>query len=353
MVRGTRYLVAQPNGLGDVVHTLPMAALIKRHFPKAEVLFASRLYAQPVVMACEHVDRFIDFERISHNLRELKALHCDVLLNPSIDKTLAATAHKIGITERVGNFRRVATWSDCNRFTYYGRNSSGHHEAQSNLKELRALGIRSLPCRTQILSMYGLTRIEPLAEIWRRHLEDPRFHLILHTQSRGHGREWPLQHYLELARGLPADRFKIYLSGIEKDGERLRAQCPELLALPQVVDIVGHMSLSEFISFIAAADGLVAGSTGPLHLAAATGIHALGLFPPRKTIDIVRWGALGTRAESLSLPQNCQPSASTCPKYMNDGGGPCRCMFKILPSSVAERIERWDALKRAGCPQIQ
>ncbi|MGH8539745.1 MAG: glycosyltransferase family 9 protein [Stenotrophobium sp.] len=346
-----RFLVAQPNGLGDVVHTLPLAGVIKNHFPRAEVFFAARCYAQAVVMACEHVDRFVDFERICHDPAELAALKCGVLLNPAINKPLAAAARSAGIPERIGNARRSSAWKDCNRFTFYGRSSSGCHEAQLNLMELRAIGVGSVPSREQMVPLYGLTRIQPLPQDWRRQLEDPRFHLILHPRSRGHGREWPPQHFHALARRLPADRFRIYLSGVATEGELLRRACPELFALPQVVDITGRMNLETFISFAAAADGLVASGTGPLHIAAALGTRTLGLFPPRKGIDIVRWGALGVRAESMSLPQRCKPGPGTCPKLSSDGGA-CVCMSAISPDQVAERVLGWEAQKRVASDAV-
>jgi heptosyltransferase-3 len=57
--------------------------------------------------------------------------------------------------------------------------------------------------------------------------------------------------------------------------------------------------LDELIAFIFNADGLLASGTGPLHLAAASGIHALGLFPPSRPIHPGRWAPLGKKAEYL------------------------------------------------------
>jgi ADP-heptose:LPS heptosyltransferase len=36
---------------------------------------------------------------------------------------------------------------------------------------------------------------------------------------------------------------------------------------------------------LAAADGIVSASTGPVHLAAVLGIHALGIFPGRDSLN--------------------------------------------------------------------
>ena len=48
----------------------------------------------------------------------------------------------------------------------------------------------------------------------------------------------------------------------------------------RVTDLTGQLSLSQLVELIAHCDGLVAASTGPLHLAAAFGIRAVGLYAP-------------------------------------------------------------------------
>jgi ADP-heptose:LPS heptosyltransferase len=128
----------------------------------------------------------------------------------------------------------------------------------------------------EIGGMYGLTRLTPLPEAIAALPDPTRFNLILHPKSRGSAREWGLENFAELIRLLPRDRFKIFVSGTAAE----RALMPSLFdEFPFVTDLTGRLSLGELMSFIARVDGLVAASTGPLHLAAALGIHALGIYP--------------------------------------------------------------------------
>ena len=69
--------------------------------------------------------------------------------------------------------------------------------------------------------------------------------------------------------------------------------------------MIGKLSLDELIAFILACDGLVAASTGPLHIAAALGKRAIGLFSARKPIHPGRWAPLGIQSESLVFDQDC------------------------------------------------
>src|SRR5690606_29135082 len=71
----------------------------------------------------------------------------------------------------------------------------------------------------------------------------------------------------------------------------------------RVVDISGMMNLSQFLAFIQQSDGLLACSTGPLHLAAALGKAAIGLYPPERPVHPGRWAPLGKNAKVLVAAQ--------------------------------------------------
>lgn len=338
-----RFLIAQPYNLGDVVCCLPIAGAIKQAWPKAQVFFAARSYARALVEASVHVDGYLDSDLAHNGHQWLKELRADVFINPSRDKTLAACAKRSGIPARVGNLRRLSVVNYCNHFVYYGREGSGLHEAQLNLKELAALGIPADFSEAEIHALYGLTRLPPLSAAWRAQLDDRRFKLIFHVKSNGNSREWPLEYFHALAQLLPADRFRIFVTGVPGDGECIRQQCPQLLTLPHVTDVTGRMELGELIAFIAGTDGLLAASTGPLHIAAALGVHALGLYPPLKGKEPVRWGPQGARAESLCMATRCAPGPQSC-STRPTCGGPCPCMYRIQPSQVAGRLLDWQRL---------
>jgi hypothetical protein len=80
----------------------------------------------------------------------------------------------------------------------------------------------------------------------------------------------------------------------------------------------------------------------PLHIAAALGIPALGLFPPRRGVQPSRWQPIGARAEYLEEPGNCRPGKNPCLDNSAERG--CRCMMAPKPAHVLERVltfERW------------
>ena len=90
------------------------------------------------------------------------------------------------------------------------------------------------------------------------------------------------------------------------------------------------------INFINQADGLVSCSTGPLHIAAALGKYACGIYPPMKPLHPGRWAPLGKKAMYIVLEKDC----FDCKKNMN-----CTCIQSILPTQVLDVVKQWNKAK--------
>ena len=97
----------------------------------------------------------------------------------------------------------------------------------------------------------------------------------------------------------------------------------------RVTDLTGQLSLSQLVELISGCDGLIAASTGPLHLAAAFGIRAIGLYAPMRPIFPQRWAPLGENACYLVLDKKC----SDCRR-----SGDCHCIRSITPEMVLEKL---------------
>lgn len=294
-----RILISRTDAIGDVVLTLPMAAYIKTLFPETFVLFLGRTYTQAVVNACVAIDDFINYD-------ELKKLpekaQCDFLQDKNIDviihvfpnKHVAFIARDAGIKLRIGTTNRLYHWFTCNKLVKLSRKKSDLHEAQLNLILLNPLGLLNVPSPEQVADHYSFDSIIPLPELLAKVLVKDKFNLVLHPKSHGSGMEWGLDNFAGLIKLLPADRYNIIITGSEKEKALLTDWTKTLPA--HVLDMTGKMTLPQLIAFIANADGLLASGTGPLHLAAAAGIHTLGLFPSVRPIHPGRWAPLGKKA---------------------------------------------------------
>ena len=333
----SRIGIAHAGNLGDIVHTLPMAGAIKSAFPTATIVFIARRYTEALVRASQHVDVFFDADIARRDAEALAAQKLDILFNPYRSNEIAANAKRARVPVRVGNLRRRNTLRWCNRFVFYGRAYTGLNEGALNLRDLGAIGLRVVLSNEEMAKLAGLTCLEPLAAEHRALFTPGRFHLLLQAKTTGHGREWPIVYFLKLIRMLPSDRAQVILTGTAEEGRIVKSACPALLRERNVTDAFGHFDVGQLLPFIAAADGMVSASTGPVHLAAVLGIHSLGIFPARDSISGKRWFPLGPKGEALQAVDYCRRSRDC---DLTDGG-PCRCTNMIKPQMVYERVMDW------------
>ncbi|MET3135013.1 ADP-heptose:LPS heptosyltransferase [Oxalobacteraceae bacterium GrIS 1.11] len=327
-------LICRTDNIGDVVLTLPLAGFLKSRYPDLKIDFLCRAYAAPLVRQCSFIDRVIEVETLEQPQAYFATSGIDAIIFAFPNRRLAQAAKRAGIRYRVGTSHRLFHWLTCNKLAHFSRARSALHEAQLNFSLLRPLGIRFTPPLAEVPALYGLSAPQrpEVDALFASHA----FNLILHPKSNGNGREWPLHHYVELARLLQSDPgIRVWITGSAAEGAWLAEHGAALLQAPNVSNICGKFDLNGLSALIGAADGLIASGTGPLHLASALGRPALGLFPTLKPIDPARWGALGARAQSLTAESDCTPCS---------GAQSCDCMEAIAPARVAAVVRQWQSV---------
>lgn len=335
------FLVSRTDAIGDVVLTLPVAGWLRQQYPGCRVVLIGRSYTAAVAAACPWVDEFLNVDElgklaVAAQVARLKNYEATAILHVFPNKQLARLARQASIPVRIGTRNRLFHWLTCNRLVALSRRHSPLHEAQLNLRLLAPLGyIKPLALATvaPLVRLQAAVPLRPGLQQLLNARQPGQLNVILHPRSRGSAREWGLAHFGWLARLLHAAGHRVFISGTAAEGAELAdwlRENAEVLA----ADLTGQLELPEFIAFIAAADGLVAGSTGPLHVAAALGRYALGLYPPIRPMHPGRWAPLGPHAEYLVFDrpdcQDCraQPAA-------------CTCIKAVEAAAVAAQIAKW------------
>jgi heptosyltransferase-3 len=338
------FLVSRTDAIGDVVLTLPVCGQLKRRLPGCRIVLIGRSYTAAVAAACPWIDDFLNLDELtqlseSAQVAVLQAFAAAAILHVFPNHHLARLAQKARIPIRIGTRNRWRHWLTCNRLVPLSRRHSPLHEAQLNLQLLGPLGYLETAPLPNVAELVKLSPTTPLPAPLRQLLAARRpdqLNIILHPRSRGSAREWGLPHFGRLAELLHLGGHRVFISGTQAEAEELTEWLREHSAFI-TADLTGQLNLSEFISFIAEADGLVAGSTGPLHLSAALGRHALGLYPPIRPMHPGRWSPLGPHADYLVLDrpacQDCRAQPATC-----------TCIKALQPTQVAARIQQWQAL---------
>ncbi|MDR0927787.1 MAG: glycosyltransferase family 9 protein [Ignavibacteria bacterium] len=324
-----KLIISRTDGIGDVVLTLPLLGAIKKLHPSVHIVFLGRKYTSDVIKKCEYVDEFIDFNEIerevlSQQIDSIKSIQADAIFHIFPNKDIARIAKYAGMPLRVGTKSRWYHWLYCNKLLNISRKNSVLHEAQLNLLFTQVFENRKVYELIDIPSYYGFSRINIHANLLQ-YIDNSKFNLIIHPKSKGSSREWNLDNYNELIHLLPQDRYKIFITGTA--AEKSIIQSKVAINQPNVVDLVGDTTLSELIEFISHCDGLVATSTGTLHIAAMAGIHTIGLYPPIRPLFPQRWAPIGVNARYLV---NGSEKCNLCKNNKI-----CHCINSITPTEIA------------------
>lgn len=330
-----RVILSRTDSIGDVILTLPLAGLLKKLYPSVQIIFVGSSYTRDIVMCSSNIDLFVDWTKIQKEdfntqINNIKCLNADAVVHVFPRKEFARLAKAAKIPVRIGTTGRLYHYCYCNKLVPLTRRRSLLHEAQLNIKLLRPFGIKNTIPLNEIPAYYGFQRSNSNASGISEYIDKTRFNLILHPKSKGSAREWGVKNFSNLIRILPAGMFKIFITGTNEEGLMIRNELID--PFPGVIDLTGKLTLSELVDFIGSSDGLVASSTGPLHIAAALGKFALGLYPPIKPMHPGRWAPIGLRADFLVIDKNC----SNCRKGIR-----CECLEGITPESVKNKIMSW------------
>lgn len=333
-LRGTvkTIILSRTDGLGDVILTLPLAGLIKKQNPNIRVLFMGRNYSKSIIEKSDFVDGFLNFDIIStktekDQIQYFKDLAADAIIHVFPNKKVATIAKKAGIPIRIGTSHRIFHLTTCNRLINLGRKNSNLHEAQLNMKLLSPLNVKNEVDISEIPDLYGYNNIGELNETLNKLISGDQFNLIIHPKSKGSAREWGLDNFSKLIHLLPENKFKIFVTGTDDEGGLMKDFLEKHKG--RIFDLTGKLSLNELIVFTSKVDALVATSTGPLHIAAATGIVAVGIFAPMRPIHPGRWKPLGKNADYLVANKKC----NRCKK-----GGVCHCIVDITEHQVYDML---------------
>lgn len=333
-----KILISRTDAIGDVVLTLPLAAMLKELCgPDVKIAFLGKTYTYDVIKCCQEVDEFYNYDTFrgfdqAGRVAYLKDTGADAILHVFPVSEIAGAAKQAGIRHRIGTTNRLYHWWTCNHLVSFSRRSSDLHEAILNTYLLKDFGLSELPAMETLSGLKYLTRVPQLPEKYRDLLSQRKFRLILHPGSNESARNWNLTHYRDLARYLSPERFQIFITGTRKEKERMQDW---LATLPSnTVDLSGKLSLEELIALIDSCDGMVAASTGPLHIASALGKRALGIYPPIRPMHPGRWAPVGKYAEVAVVERNC----SDC----RDEPQRCHCINEISASQIADRVGKWE-----------
>lgn len=325
-----RILISRTDSIGDVLLTLPICEWLKKKYPEVTLLFLGRTYTQSIIEAYDFVDEVINWDTIQSlptvdRMAAFRALNVDVIVHIFPNKDIASLAKKVKIPTRIGTSHRSFHLLTCNHRLNFTRKNSNLHEAQLNFELLKPFGLKQIPTLEEInqsTAAFHPSAVE-LPQNVQSFISQHSKYVILHPKSQGSALEWPIEKYVQLAKKLVEKGYGVAYTGTDKEGVNFRGN---ITTSENIMDTTGLMTLEQLMRFIQQASGIVACSTGPLHIGGFLGIKSIGLFSNRKPIHPGRWHAIGSDAHYIVNDENCE----LCKK-----GKPCKCIENIEVERVA------------------
>src|ERR1700754_2936774 len=255
-------LISRIDAIGDVVLQLPTCIYLKQLNPEVTISFLGRSYTKPIVEACKAIDHFINYDEIKPlSTNEIAVIFkekaIDAVVHEFPKSQIAKAAKKAGIKIRIGATSKFHHLLNCNKVIKLNRATSNMHEAQQDIYMCRPFGVTHIPTIGTIARYYK-DNFKPAIKLpvtLRDLLKNDKFNLIVHAKSGGNGREWDLDNFTQLIKHLPENKFRVFITGSEKEHQLFKTWIPQLPK--HVIDLSGKMSLDEFIAFIYHADGLL------------------------------------------------------------------------------------------------
>jgi ADP-heptose:LPS heptosyltransferase len=323
-------LIVRPDGIGDVLLSLPVATQLRQLVPGVRVEFLTSPTVAPLLEQHPDVDavRTICLTDPLAELRRafLGGVEVAVFLKPFRRLMWAAWLARVPI--------RIATgyrWYSllANRRIYEHRSEFSKHESVYNVEMLRGLGVSPRTVRPPTLFMTEDERT--LGASWWANLPSPR--VVVHPGGLS-ARRWRPEYYRDLAVELAQAGYGVILTGSESEKKQFESNALSTTHIPiQIKNCMGYLSLRQLMAVIADAHVVVSGATGPAHMAAALGIPTVSLFDPRRNNLPVRWKPLGTGVV-------LRPDVPTCDKCIGEACSYWDCLDHFTVDKVAAAIRQ-------------
>ena len=295
-------LIVRLGALGDVVHTVPAVAALRRALPGARIDWAVDARHAAFVRLVEPVDRVIPLEGRAVRawldlVRRLRAAGYEAALD-------FQGLMKSAVLARASGARRVLGFSlfhlrEKGARPFYSEvgaepRAEGH-VIRKNLALLAALGIRTTAIEFPIAAVPSRAADEVVKEA------DGRPLALLNPGAAWPNKRWPAARFGSAAREL---REAHGMHPVVLWGPGEEALASEVVhASAGAARLAPPTAIGDVVALSRAASLVISGDTGPLHLAAAVGTATVSLFGPT---DPSRNGPWDDQDEAVSRFETCR-----------------------------------------------
>lgn len=334
-------LIIRLSAIGDVLLTTPLVRALRVRHPKAGITFVTRPSFVPLLEHNPRITRVIGWDP----RQGLRALG-DALGGP---EALKRFTHRIDLQ---GNLRsRRIRWALGGRWhthphhrmarTLLIRTKRNRYPDQRPVAERyfdAAQGLEVGPDGGSLeifLSRGSIDAAERFLRGFARQI------IAIAPGASRTTKQWPVHHWIALARRLTEQANDVVVLGGEMDRETAQTIVDAIEVLDgdphrgRVASAAG-MDLPTTAALLRKCRAVVAGDTGQMHLATAVGAPVIALFGP--TVEAFGFFPYHAKSAVLQLDLECRPCSphggSACPLKHH------RCLQDLQPAMVLEAIRK-------------
>lgn len=316
-----KILILRFGAIGDVVHSTELFRSIKRKYPDISIHYVA--FKTPSVNIQNDPDlekvwiaEGKSYKQLWNLARELRKENFDLFLNLQPGVRTRIFSIMLGMPKTI-TYRKTFKLHAVENFWQTGKKYFKDIELYKNLKLYIDKGLKGHV--SEKLGKKGMV-----------------IGFNMGVSPTRQGRRWPQSYWRELAQML-LDKYdcEIILTGAESDRE---FSAPLLDVSAKIRSFCGKTSVEENTALLSLCDLVISGDTGPLHIATAVGVPAIGLYG---AAPISRTGPYGENCITVLSDRECVPCNRRKCKYIDKNEFYTPCMTDIKPIQVFETAQRF------------
>ncbi len=309
-----KILILRFGAIGDVVHSTALYRSIKRKYPETRIHYVCFKTPSENILHDPDLDKvwiaegktYKQLWKLAKKLRKEK-FDAFINLQPGIRTRLFSLM--LGMPETV-TYKKTFKLHAVENFRQTGKKLFKHIEPEKNLK----LYINQ-EVKNRVSVLLGK--------------KSPVIAFNMGVSPTRQGRRWPLEYWRELAKKfLDNHDCKIILTGSLEDREFSETL---LDVSPKISSFCAKVSVEENTALLSFCDLVISGDTGPLHVATAVGVPAVGLYG---AAPVSRTGPYGENCIAVFSHRQCVPCNKRKCKYLKQDETYTPCLEDIKPDRV-------------------
>lgn len=294
MLEIKRIIVARTDKIGDLVLSIPSFFMLKKMYPKAELIVLVRKYNYDIVKNLPYIDRVLkidDFKK-EELLMKIAYFKAEVFIALFHDEYIAKLVKASKAKIKIGPISKPSSWLLYNKGVLQKRSLSTKNEAEYNLDLIKKLNpMRYNACyelNTKIILTEDNRKVASL--FWEQERLGSRV-LVCNPFLGGSTKNLRDEEYGRILKSLLSQEANVEIILTCQISEEERAlQLKERIASNKVHIFANGGSILNVAAVIEKAQLYFGGSTGPTHIAGALDQKIVAFYPNKRTQSKTRWG---------------------------------------------------------------